>query len=104
MKLFITSLLLLFLTACHHNPIITEERIVYQTVLVVPPDELLQDCELQPPPDINTYIAATWTEKEQLLTTAYDEALRKTILCTVTKKSLRSWKKEQQNIYQAKKP
>jgi hypothetical protein len=99
MRLFILSLLFTLITGCGHNPTIPEERIVYHTVLVTPPDELLKDCELQSPPDIQKYLMADWSDKEALLVEAYDAALRKAILCNTTKSSLREWKKEQQKIY-----
>jgi hypothetical protein len=102
MKLFITFLLVSLLTACQVNPTVPEERIVYNTVLVTPPDELLKDCELQPPPNIEEYTKSEWSDKEALLVTAYHGSVRKTILCNVSKKTLRDWKQKQQEIYSTK--
>jgi hypothetical protein len=102
MKLFITFLLVIFLTACQTNPSVPEERIVYNTILVTPPDELLKDCELQTPPNVDEYMKSDWSGKEELLVTAYNEATKKTILCSVSKKTLREWKQKQQEIYSTK--
>lgn len=102
MKLFIASLVFFILTGCGHNQTIPQERIVYHTVLVTPPDELLQDCELQPPPDVEKYKSAEWTDKEDMLVIAYKGALSKTILCNVNKKSLREWKQKQEQTYSTK--
>lgn len=102
MRLFITFLVALTLAACQHNPTVPEERIVYKTILVTPPDELLKDCELQTPPNVEEYMRSDWSEKEALLVTAYDGAMRKTILCSVSKKTLREWKQKQQEVYSTK--
>ena len=56
-----------------------EERIVYNTVLVVPPDDLLQDCDIEPPPDANVYIKSEWTDKEKLLVNTYENTLKNAI-------------------------
>lgn len=98
MKYFTVALFLLLIVGCQHTPVV-EERNVYKTILVTPPDELLQDCEIQPPPDATRYQEAEWTDKEHLLIMTIDSATRKAVLCSSQKKSLRDWKQEQKRIY-----
>lgn len=102
MKLLFVLISILSLVGCETNPTITEERSVYKTILVTPPDELLQDCSVEPPPDKEIYRKSEWTDKEKLLVDTYENALKNAILCNVSKKSLRDWKKKQQEIYPSK--
>lgn len=90
----------LTLTGCACEPKI-EYR--YKTTLVTPPNQLIEDCEVQTPPDIDAYLAKkTWDEKEAVLTEALQDSIAKMNKCNIDKKSLRTWKKEQTDLHESK--
>lgn len=76
-----------------------EIKYVYSNVLIAPPDKLIKDCEVVPPPVVDTYMQSDWSDKEKLLVQAYTLATEKAILCNVGIDGLRTWKKEQLKLY-----
>ncbi len=102
MRTLITLLFCLILSGCFGTFGKTPEpeiKYVYKNVLIVPPENLIQDCPLQEPPNNEDYLAADWPGKENLLIKAYSASIEKTILCNVNSQKLRDWKQQQQKVY-----
>lgn len=91
----------LVLAGCAGQPAKPEVR--YQNVLVVPDDNLLQDCAVAEPPDVDKYVQADWAGKEKLLTDMLQLATENIIVCNVRQQGLRDWKKKQVQIFSADK-
>ncbi len=61
-----------------------------KVVLVVPPDELLKDCEVAPPPLL-------WQDKQ--VTDAYNAQTFNITKCNDDKYGLRKWKNKQLEVH-----
>ena len=96
----IIALAFLALTGCAAtDPPKPEILIQYRNVPVLPPDDFLKDCDLTAPPDIEAYLNADWSKKEELLMQSYQKSTSQIILCNVERKNLRAWKKEQVRLF-----
>jgi len=80
----------------------TQPIIQYKTVVLSPPDSLLQDCKTEEPPETSYYLASPWTEKERLLFANSSAQMKNIDLCNVDKRTLRKWKADQQRMLEAK--
>lgn len=70
-----------------------------KNVLIAPPDELLQKCEVIAPPARDLYINSTWQEKEELLIVFSTQEMKSLFKCNKMITSLQEWKKKQIEIY-----
>lgn len=79
----------------------TKEIIVTNTknILIVPPDELMEKCNVDAPPAIKEYIESTWQKKEELLVTYSGQQMKNLFACNEKLKNLRDWKAKQLNLY-----
>lgn len=79
-------------------------QIVYvpQYAVAVPPDALLLDCEVEPPPYKDKYLAMTPKEKEGALTDTLTVNYGFQTSCNKGKAELRQWKVDQLIIYEKK--
>ncbi len=68
-------------------------------VAVLPDDDFIKDCDLQPPPDKTTYLSSDANGREDLLTQAYKGATTDGIVCNARLKRVREWKAQQQKLY-----
>lgn len=96
MKKFITMLALLALAACD-TPVKIEYR--YKNVLIKTPTNLLQDCDLAPPPDIVQFLKADDDKREEMWSKAYKQATQFIIDCNVRMRNARKWGEDQEKIY-----
>ncbi len=92
---------LLFLTGCSFTPKEPREVVVTKTkhVLVLPPDNLLQDCTITPPPPKKTYIYKNYKEKEEILVDFGAKQTKNLGDCNADKASLRSWRDKAKSSY-----
>ncbi len=98
LRLAIIVALAALLTGCPG----TTPIIQYKTVLLEPPDSLLQDCKTQEPAEEEQYVAADWPEKERLLMKTNSANMKNLDLCNVDKRNLRKWKVDQKAMIEAK--
>lgn len=91
------ALLGLILTGCG-----TQVVYVPQFTLAAPPDALLQDCEIQPPPEKTHYLSLTPKEKEGELTDTLIKNYGFQQTCNITKSEERQWKADQIQIIERK--
>lgn len=100
MKLFIIFICA-FLTACGT---ITKDVIVYKNTntLITPPDSLIVDCPITPPPSKETYLAGTSKDKERILATYVRELLDASGNCNARMGVIRKWVADQSKIYNTK--
>lgn len=99
-KALLLGLVLLLIGCGHTSPVI-------RTVAVLPPDNLLQDCSVAAPPNREAYKAAgesasreeAAAKREKMLIDHAGEQLKNIQTCNLDKGGLRSWKKQQQEIY-----
>ena len=88
------------LTACATTP---APVLVQQKVFVPPPDNLMQDCDIAPPPD-----KTAWTNAKQerdrttMASSAYNDQTQKTQTCNARLGQLRTWVKQNTDVYNAK--
>ena len=96
MKTFLTtSLAVMILVGCG-----TTSTTDYESLLTTPPDELLVDCPIGPPPDPDVYLnTKEWEKKEEILFKALSDDQKESILCNTRINALRVWKKNQLEIY-----
>lgn len=90
-------LIAVFLTACGT----TKEILVTKTktILIVPPDELMDKCLVDAPPNIKEYVESDWQRKEELLVTYSGKQMKNLFTCNEKLKNLREWKVKQINLY-----
>ena len=93
----ILALLVLCLSGCG-----TQVVYVPQLVAVTPPDALLLDCLIEPPPQLETYLKMTDDEVEASLTRTLNVNYGYQDTCNIGKSELREWKKEQLIIIEKK--
>lgn len=72
-----------------------QPTVVYNTFVLAPQDNLLQDCPVEPPPKRDSFIAMTKDEKIDALSGAYNQQTVNVGLCNKDKKGLRTWKAEE---------
>ena len=84
--------------------LISKGEVKTQTIVKYETKELTVPCEYTVPPDEQTYIQSTWTDKERMLFDALNDSQKKTMLCNARIAKLRDWSKEQEKIYSDKKP
>ena len=97
-KMFFVLLTALVLTGCAT----TKETVaVVQTknILIVPPDELLTRCDVEPPPPTKEYIFATWENKEDMLIKHSTSQMKNLFKCNKMIDNLSDWKKKQIELY-----
>ena len=98
LRLAIIALFVALLVGCGT----TQPIIQYKTVLLEPPDSLLQDCKTEEPPDPQQYVASSWPEKERLIMKANSANMKNIDLCNVDKRNLRQWKVDQKRMLDEK--
>ena len=79
----------LFILGCATN---TPNVAVTTQVLV--PDELIVDCIITPPPEVDIYLAATLKGREKILIDYSGELLNNSFICNKRLSILRHWKIE----------
>lgn len=90
------------LAGCPLMPVKPEPTIQYRNVLITPADYLLDDCEVQTPPEMDLYLASeNWTDKEALLVITINEAMAKAAKCNIRWRNLRQWKVQQIQLLQS---
>ena len=100
MKKILTAVLVgftLFLTGCHHNPVVPEVQV--KTVLKTVPEEMLVRCVSETPPDRTKYINASAEEREELAITFASKQTTNLRKCAETVEGVRTWGKEQRKVY-----
>ena len=97
MKIFTALLVvsLAVLAGCQTPQTVT----VVKTTPVLPADDLIVDCDVAPPPDLELYLSLSDDEKEQMLVDTYNQATSFAIVCNARQGKLRQWKIEQQKLF-----
>ena len=67
-----------------------------KTVLIVPPDSLLNECAVDSPPDI---VGVPIEEQRNRLVDSWVDQTFNVHACNVDKATLREWKAEQEEVY-----
>lgn len=100
--LVIACLLLVFgLTGCASQPtpapVVPKEVVVtkVKTVYKFPPDHLLRDCKINPPPKPEQYVKKAYKDKEAMLVNYAAQQTLNLGECNKDKQALRRWKQEQ---------
>lgn len=70
---------------------VTEYRVIVRT----PPDVLMKDCTVTPPPSAESYVNEPWHKKEKILTDFAAKQMFNLGDCNKDKAALRKWKEEQ---------
>jgi hypothetical protein len=99
LRLIIIAAFVVLLSGCPASAPIIQ----FKTVVISPPDSMLQDCKTEEPPDAATYIASNWPGKEKLLIENNRSQIKNISLCNVDKQGLRTWKVDQLKLYNEKK-
>jgi hypothetical protein len=95
---FLTLIVIAFaLTGCATTKEVLVVKI--KTVLISPPDELMEKCTVNAPPDIKEYVQSNWQKKEELLVTYSGQQMKNLFTCDEKLKNLREWKVKQINLY-----
>ena len=79
----------------------TQSSVVYKTIAVLPPDSLLQDCPIEEPPAIATFVNAIPKEREKMLIDHSSKQIKNIGTCNVSKKQIREWKQKQKDLYKS---
>jgi hypothetical protein len=87
----------LFLTACATTS--PKQVIVDRPTLVPPPDNLILNCLVEPPPNMTAFMAASERERVAILSTKFNTQTKNTLECNHRLSQLRAWVKQQQAIY-----
>lgn len=90
-KAGVVVLLALMLSACG----LTQPQVKYDTTVLVPQDNLLQDCPVAAPPNKEEFQLLTSDEQVQSISKAYNQQTLNVGLCNKDKQGLRYWKKEE---------
>lgn len=91
------ALALSIISGCAALP--PEPTVVYRSVLIVPPENLIADCLVEPPPDKTKYLSATDKDREKMLIALADKQMKNTFVCNSRQANLRLWIKEQKALY-----
>lgn len=98
-RIILFFFVLFLLSACGTVP---KEQIVYRSVAVHVPDYLIDDCPSVKPPDVTSYVEASWDKKEEILTSKLSEQYSLTQTCNIRLTKGRELQKEQLLIIQDK--
>jgi hypothetical protein len=79
----------------------TQPTVIYKTIAVLPPDSLLQDCDIVAPPPVATYVAAEPKEREKMLIDHSSKQIKNIGTCNSIKKKEREWKQQQKDLYKS---
>lgn len=102
--LLIVGFLVSFLiSGCATNPSVPEIR--YKTKVVAPEDNLIVDCDIEPPMVVKDYVAIpNYVSKEGVLVDLNEKNMVNLQKCNERWKALREWKAKQLQIYKDEKP
>ncbi len=75
---------------------------VHTTTLITPPSTLMKECLAAEPPNQQAYLAASWSDKEGMLTTYANAQTLVLANCNIDKRSLQQWVTEQKALYETK--
>jgi hypothetical protein len=99
-KYLIIIMLIVVLAGCGMiKPIVVTKDI---NILISPPDQLLENCNISPPPDKNTYLNSDWENREGMLMTYSRLQITNIVICNERMGNLREWKKRQELLMQNK--
>jgi hypothetical protein len=85
-----------FISGCTTPTVVPE----YKTILVSPPDDLLVDCAISPPPFTpESYMVLSWEQREEKWTAYTSQLFAEVATCNNRPQALRHWKVEQENLY-----
>lgn len=98
LSLLLICLFAFFLTGCGN------QQVRGETVVEVlsPPDALLTDVKVEPPPNIADYTGLRYTDKEEILINLYRAQTQNVETANSQLKSIRDWKEKQLKLYQKK--
>lgn len=65
------------------------------------PAALMSVCPVEPPPDVDSYEEASWTEKEKLLIDMNTKQLLNLDICNARVRALQIWNLKQKILYQS---
>lgn len=99
MKWLRTAVLFLFLLMMVGCQTIPPPPVVIRYVAVLPPDSLLIDCFVVPPPDRALYLRSELEQRERLLIDVGMSQNKELTKCRLNTKGLRNWKAEQKLLY-----
>lgn len=83
------------------NAVDKDVVVKYETVAVLPPDNLIMDCLVEAPPDKDQYKNASMKDREKLLYELSMRQMKNTFVCNARLQELRKWKAQQETIYKA---
>jgi hypothetical protein len=89
-------LVLLGVSGCTTKP---PEIIVTKYIPILPPDELLIDCPIVPPPNKSLYMSVSLGDREEMLWDPLIKQYKVLGTCRVRTAGLRQWKADQILIY-----
>jgi len=70
--------------------------------LISPPDNLIMNCLIEPPPPVEAYMAAQLQDRERMLFDTSMQQFKNAGTCNIRLKELRDWKVKQEAIYNTK--
>ena len=99
----ITNFLMIALIAiisvgCGSQTIKTDVRVE----VIAPPDSLLTDVAIEPPPNIEQYIGMRWIDKEEVLIDKFRAQSINAESANAQLKSIREWKEKTLKLYEKK--
>jgi hypothetical protein len=81
----------------------TDPKIIYRTQMIAPEDNLLVDCIVSTPPDINNYELGTMSDREKQLADYTSALLKDASVCNKQFVALRDWKTKATVVVQSQK-
>lgn len=98
-KIITLALTAAFVSGCATQP---TEKTSYRTKVLDIPEDFLKPCDLQAPPDIESYMAMELSDREKEMVKAYNGATAKTIVCNVRLNKLKQYIEKQKQDLQSK--
>lgn len=100
-KLFTIAILAILLSACAIPPKSPEPTISY--VVVKPSTDMVNNCSVSTPPEIDGYVSASADKQKKYLTNYSSSLLNDLTICNAKWTTLRQWYEDQIKIYEKKK-
>lgn len=97
-KFFLVLFLALVMTGCASTKG-TVAVVQSKNILIVPPDELITKCDVEPPPPTKDYVSSTWEKKEDLLIKHSTNQMKNIFKCNKMIDNLVDWKQKQIELY-----
>lgn len=94
----LTAALLAAISSCTTIEVVTK----YEQVPVLPPEGMIQLCDIAAPPILTEYIGAPWEVREELLTSNITKHLLNQNVCNVRIAAYLTWRRKQELLFKSK--